>query len=76
MVGYPQEIKGQGIYAYVTLIDGRAASDDLRKELVSGCAGRSAPSPRPTRSSLHSACQRQPRGKSSAESCARSAEDI
>lgn len=35
MVGYPHEIKGQGIYAYVTLIDGEAAADELRKELVS-----------------------------------------
>lgn len=35
VVGYPHEIKGQGIYAYVTLIDGQAASDDLRKELIS-----------------------------------------
>lgn len=35
VVGYPHEIKGQGIYAYVTLIDGQAASEDLRKELVS-----------------------------------------
>ncbi|MBY5524167.1 acetate--CoA ligase [Rhizobium leguminosarum] len=35
VVGYPHEIKGQGIYAYVTLIDGEAASDELRNELVS-----------------------------------------
>ncbi|MBX4899102.1 acetate--CoA ligase [Rhizobium lentis] len=35
VVGYPHEIKGQGIYAYVTLIDGEAAADELRKELVS-----------------------------------------
>ncbi len=34
MVGFPHDIKGQGIYAYVTLIQGAAASDDLRKELV------------------------------------------
>lgn len=40
VVGYPHEIKGQGIYAYVILIEDDAASDDLRKELVSGCAGR------------------------------------
>lgn len=35
IVGYPHEIKGQGLYAYVTLMEGEAASDDLRKELVS-----------------------------------------
>ncbi|MFW6145882.1 MAG: AMP-binding enzyme, partial [Planctomycetota bacterium] len=30
----PHEIKGQGLYAYVTLVDDNKASDDLRKELV------------------------------------------
>ena len=35
VVGYPHNIKGQGIYAYVTLMAGEAASEDLRKELVS-----------------------------------------
>ena len=30
----PHEIKGQGLYAYVTLVDGVAESDDLKKELV------------------------------------------
>jgi acetyl-CoA synthetase len=34
VVGFPHDIKGQGIYAYVTLIDGVEESDDLRKELV------------------------------------------
>ena len=34
VVGYPHDIKGQGIYAYVTLIKGFEPSDDLRKELV------------------------------------------
>ncbi len=34
VVGYPHDIKGQGIYAYVTLMQGSAPSDDLRKELV------------------------------------------
>lgn len=33
VVGYPHEIKGQGIYAYVTLMDGEEPSDALRKEL-------------------------------------------
>ncbi len=35
VVGYPHAIKGQGIYAYVTLMNGVQPSDDLRKELVS-----------------------------------------
>ena len=34
VVGYPHEIKGQGIYAYVTLMNDEAPSDELRKELV------------------------------------------
>jgi len=34
VVGYPHEIKGQGIYAYVTLMNGVEATDELRKELV------------------------------------------
>jgi acetyl-CoA synthetase len=34
VVGYPHDIKGQGIYAYVTLMTGETASDGLRKELV------------------------------------------
>jgi len=34
VVGYPHDIKGQGIYAYVTLMAGDQPSEDLRKELV------------------------------------------
>ena len=34
VVGYPHDIKGQGIYAYVTLVAGCEATDDLRKNLV------------------------------------------
>ncbi|HOU77672.1 MAG TPA: acetate--CoA ligase [Syntrophales bacterium] len=34
VVGYPHELKGQSIYAYVTLKSGIAKSDDLKKELV------------------------------------------
>jgi acetyl-CoA synthetase len=33
VVGYPHDIKGQGIYAYVTLMGGIASSDELRAEL-------------------------------------------
>jgi acetyl-CoA synthetase len=33
VVGYPHDIKGQGIYAYVTLMQGVAANDELLKEL-------------------------------------------
>ncbi len=34
VVGYPHDIKGQGIYAYVTLMVGEAPSEELRKALV------------------------------------------
>jgi acetyl-CoA synthetase len=34
VVGYPHDIKGQGIYCYVTLMTGETPSDELRKELV------------------------------------------
>ena len=34
VVGYPHDIKGQGIYAYVTLMAGEEPSEALRKELV------------------------------------------
>ena len=34
VVGYPHDIKGQGIYAYVTLNVGQEPSEELRKELV------------------------------------------
>ncbi len=34
VVGYPHDIKGQGIYAYVTLNAGEDPTEDLRKELV------------------------------------------
>ena len=33
VVGYPHDIKGQGIYAYVTLMEGVAGSDELKAEL-------------------------------------------
>ena len=33
VVGYPHEVKGQGIYCYVTLMDGVEPTDDLRAEL-------------------------------------------
>jgi acetyl-CoA synthetase len=34
VVGFPHELKGQGIYAYVTLKLGEEPTEDLRKELV------------------------------------------
>ncbi|MCA0047864.1 acetate--CoA ligase [Mesorhizobium sp. B283B1A] len=34
VVGYPHDIKGQGIYSYVTLMKGAEPTEELRKELV------------------------------------------
>jgi len=34
VVGFPHDIKGQGIYAYVTLMIGIEESDELKKELI------------------------------------------
>jgi acetyl-CoA synthetase len=34
VVGFPHEIKGQGIYAYVTLMAGEEYTDELKKVLV------------------------------------------
>lgn len=34
VVGFPHDIKGQGIYAYVTLMAGEQPTEELRKELV------------------------------------------
>lgn len=34
VVGFPHNVKGQGIYAYVTLVAGESPNDDLQKELI------------------------------------------
>ena len=34
VVGYPHDVKGQGIYCYVTLMTGHEWSESLRKDLV------------------------------------------
>lgn len=34
VIGYPHDIKGQGIYTFVTLMDGVEPTDALRKELI------------------------------------------
>ncbi len=43
VVGFPHEIKGQGIYAFVTLNAGVVATDELRKELVHHVRGEIGP---------------------------------
>ncbi|MCL4124168.1 UNVERIFIED_CONTAM: hypothetical protein GTU68_036482 [Idotea baltica] len=47
VVGCPHDIKGQGIYAYVTLMDGKEPSDELKKELVGLCVKEIGPIARP-----------------------------
>ncbi|SKA35502.1 acetate--CoA ligase [Consotaella salsifontis] len=34
VVGYPHDLKGQGIYCYVTLLDGEEPTDELKKSLI------------------------------------------
>jgi len=43
VVGYPHDLKGQGIYAYVTPMAGVAPSDELKKELVAMVRGEIGP---------------------------------
>jgi len=43
VVGFPHPIKGQGIYAYVTLMTGEEYSDELKKELVKHVRGEIGP---------------------------------
>jgi len=43
VVGFPHDIKGQGIYAYVTLMAGVDESDELRSELVQFVRGEIGP---------------------------------
>ena len=47
VVGYPHDIKGQGIYAYVTPILGVEPSDELKKELVQLCRQEIGPIAKP-----------------------------
>lgn len=47
VVGYPHDIKGQGIYAYVTLMQGVEPTDELKKELVSMCVKEIGPIAKP-----------------------------
>ena len=47
VVGYPHDIKGQGIYAYVTLMSGAEPSDTLKMELVQKCVQEIGPIAKP-----------------------------
>ena len=52
VVGMPHPIKGEGIYAFVTLKSGVPKTEELKKELVAWVANRSARSPPRIKSSL------------------------
>jgi acetyl-CoA synthetase len=47
VIGYPHDIKGQGIYAYVTLMDGQQPSTELKAELVALCTKEIGPIAKP-----------------------------
>ena len=47
VVGFPHDIKGQGIYAYVTPMQGVEPSDELRKELIDLCVKEIGPIAKP-----------------------------
>ncbi len=47
VVGYEHDIKGQGIYAYVTLMNGEEPNDDLKKELIALCVQQIGPIAKP-----------------------------
>ena len=49
VVGMPHEIKGQGIYAFVTLTSGFEPADDLKVELVEHVRGQIGPIASPDR---------------------------
>ena len=47
VVGFPHDIKGQGIYCYVTTKQGVEPSDELRKELIALCVKEIGPIAKP-----------------------------
>ena len=47
VVGCPHDIKGQGIYAYVTLMDGTEPSDEIHQELIALCVKEIGPIAKP-----------------------------
>ncbi len=72
VVGYPHDIKGQGIYAYVTLMQGETATEDLRKELVSHVRKEIGPIATPDLIQFAPGLPKTRSARSCAASCARS----
>ena len=72
VVGFPHDIKGQGIYCYVTLNAGEEPSDALHAELRAAGAERNRTRlPRPTISISRPPCPRHGRARSCGGYCAR-----
>jgi acetyl-CoA synthetase len=72
VVGYPHDIKGQGIYAFVTLKVGHEPAEPLRSELVQWVRKQIGPIASPDLINGRRACPRPARARSCAASCARS----
>ena len=72
VVGYPHDLKGQGIYCYVTLNNGVDPTDELRKELVAHVRREIGPIASPDLIQFRPVCPRPAPAKSCAASCARS----
>ena len=68
----PHDIKGQGLYAYVTLRDGVHRARNCVRSWSSTSARKSAPSPPRTRSNSPRPCPKRDRARSCGESSARS----
>jgi acetyl-CoA synthetase len=47
VVGYPHDVKGQGVYAYVTLKQGVEATDDVRRSILATVAREISPIAKP-----------------------------
>ena len=47
VVGYPHDIKGQGIYAYVTLMAGVEPSEEIKKAILANCTTEIGPHAKP-----------------------------
>lgn len=71
VVGVPHDIKGQGIYVYVTLNSGIEASEQLRLELKNWVRKEIGPIASPDVIQWRRACRRPVRARSCAVSCAR-----
>ncbi len=72
VVGMPHDVKGQGIYAFVTLHADAVEDEALRGTLRAWVRRQIGPSRRPTRSSSPPLCPRPAPARSCAVSCARS----